>query len=211
MKELKEFRREKIMARVDLLDEQKRMFIAGFNTRYLDVKRAQIIPSHLNSVTKKRSVSITKAEQEQWINDAIKNLRPTLKTDMVVGIAGDPTDDVAMACAALICREAMKHQDLRVRVHDAQDPAGMVKTKDADGRWRLPMYDLDALVLHNILYECTDERVQTVRDMIKRYEGCLRLVVIAGGDPVKFFLDVLRVPIDAALYFKGGFKTKQTL
>jgi hypothetical protein len=63
------------------------------------------------------------------------------------------------------------HRQKRVAILDLQD------------QWPDTLEPPQAVVLHNILHNCTDERAQRARDILVRNAGIVRLVVTNAHDP----------------------------
>ena len=60
-------------------------------------------------------------------------------------------------------------------------------------------------VLYNISTNSSPFRLDICREWLNEMDDVFRVVIVAGSDPVSFFLDHLRHPFNIALYFKGQY------
>lgn len=205
MTRLPEWQRKIINKSSSYSVEEKRLLVEGFYLRYLKVPmsiiKKQVRPIRVIDKDKaKKPLIITVQEQTEFLEGLYKNTKSASKSGFIVGIASQPTDDLAFAFATLMARKLLEKHDIRVRLIDASTKL-IDEVRGEDGGER--GFDWKVCVIHNILYDATQERIQQVRDLITKQHGVLRLVVIAGGDPITFFRDKLRHDLDGAIYLQG--------
>ena len=58
------------------------------------------------------------------------------------------------------------------------------------------------VVIHNVLFDAPMGRVQQVRDILSLCRESTRIVIVSGGNPLDFFVDRLRFPIDVCWYME---------
>ena len=94
----------------------------------------------------------------------------------LVVVASNPTDTGAFRASALVARHVLldASNDYNVAVIDAQQENVYLEQKP------------NLLLIHNIVEDCTRARAERVRDLILRFPGAARLVVVASEDPYKF-------------------------
>jgi hypothetical protein len=173
--------------------EIKLLALSGVPSRYWYIDRSQLSP-----VTFKFSrqygepVKVPAIEQSNWINELGKS-PDFLKKPRIIGIGAEPTDDVAMGLAAYICKIALSF-NLKVEMIDL--------AREFDPQ-ELEVQKPNVVVLHNILAECGWDRIQRARDWLRWADGVVRILVVAGSEPLSFFESRLRMPINSAFFFKG--------
>jgi hypothetical protein len=130
-------------------------------------------------------------EQKQFFKDLIKAIKSRHITSHLVGIGSTPTDDHAMIMATKIAKVAIAAK------YDVEyvDLGYYERSNRPE-----PVEAPDVLVIHNLIAEAEPTRLTAARDWINWGEDTLRLVVIAGSDPVSFFDTRLRRQFDAVLY-----------
>lgn len=81
--------------------------------------------------------------------------------------------------------------------------------KDLNGsrigyKWWSEAASSQVLMMHNIIGdECSSDRVQITRDIIRRFPNTTRILVVSGANPVKFAQDVLYIRPDVCFYTDG--------
>ena len=146
---------------------------------------------------KKKVIRITKDEQIKWIEKFTQD-KNQLRKNYIIGIGSVPTDNQGMKLACAIAKFAINNMLLTYRKYNVE----MINASELSEN----KHDetLDMLILHNLLKDTTKERLQLVRDNLYYYNAAIRIVVIAGLDPVTFFTNKLRMKLNCAFHFKQG-------
>ncbi len=146
---------------------------------------------------KKKVIRITKDEQIEWIEKFTQD-KNQLRKNYIIGIGSIPTDNQGMKLACAIAKFAINNMLLTYRKYNVE----MINSSELSEN----KHDetLDMLILHNLLKDTTKERLQLVRDNLYYYNAAIRIVVIAGLDPVTFFTNKLQMKLNCAFHFKQG-------
>lgn len=115
-----------------------------------------------------------------------------LKRSYVLVLASKPTDELAMAMAAAIVRQARKE-----RLRPVCIPVRRGPDDTQIG------HDPDVVVLHNLPHDCHQMRAQICRDWLGWFDDTFRVVVVSGADPYWFAHKRLGHPVDGAVYLQG--------
>jgi hypothetical protein len=117
-----------------------------------------------------------------------------LSNNYIIGIGSEPTEYAAMQFGCSIAKQAIK------RIYDCKEPYKIEIINSCELQ-ELRSDSLDILVIYNILQQATFDRIQAIRDAVEKYENALRIIIIAGSDPVSFFSNKLHLSLDGAFYF----------
>lgn len=188
--------------------DQKLMTLAGIPPKFWsESKTPDFRPIRFeDKIGKKRTVS--SKSQTKWAND-LKNEDKVIQGFLVViGSVNEDTQALGMAFD-LIRRFIISQGSVQARVIDLANVPKRADT-DLDGgqsgkMWWSDMYHSQVIMMHNILgKDCTSDRVQTCRDLIKAFHMTTRIVVVAGENPITFCQEVLCVKPDVVLYTDGN-------
>ena len=133
--------------------------------------------------------------QLQWVEWLLKE---PPRTPPLVVISSSPTDNGAQLLAYYIaltqCLPVNKFNKTRDQTDDRPpQPRNLAVVNAALGVPTGPKPHPHILIIHNLLKEATDERIQVVRDLLYWYPYSCRIVVLAGEpDPYRWAVQRLR-------------------
>lgn len=142
--------------------------------READLGRVGIPPRYWDTVLNKLSFrflecgkeKVLPAVQRQALKQAVKEPQGQL-----ICIGGHPTDEYALAAGYWVLRE-LRDREYVVTQFNLEDPPKRFHERTA------------GYLLHNLLGHATDDRVQTARNYLLRWNKPVRLVVVAAcADP----------------------------
>lgn len=124
----------------------------------------------------------------------------------ILCIGGVETDEVALHVAFDMAKRLLAETvDVKV-VNMGEIPprtARMNRTDDGDDQAKLWWRDLAnsaVVLLYNIFDNTSNDRLQQIRDLLVAANNKPRIVVAAGIDPIKLFLEKLRMRPDVVLF-----------
>jgi len=95
----------------------------------------------------------------------------------LIAVASKPTDNGALYLAYGVMTKYIESRGSYAAIMDAGEP-----------NYRFDEYP-SFIIIHNILNKATDERAQTVRDLVMKFPYAFRIVVLAGvDDPEKWMV-----------------------
>lgn len=160
--------------------EERVLYAAGVPRRYWNVSESDVRLSDFAT----DNATFYASRQREYLTELLKP--ENMARPRVIGIGSTPTDDAAMAIAALLMKTAIEHSVQAMMVN-------LARPLDTD-------YGPDLLVLHNVTLDSPAHRIAACRDWLTSYTEALRVVVVAGVNPVEFFDTKLRLDFDVPLY-----------
>lgn len=133
-----------------------------------------------------------------------KVLNNPLRGNYIAAIGSYPSDSRAKLVAANIMNQAMSQQ--MKGVHRGR--AYPLWHKVFGGRFD-PIRDsrehehLSMIVLSNVSHDSTPDKLEKLRDLLEKFDSIPRIVVVNGGDPVTFFAEKVRMPLNYAFYISA--------
>lgn len=133
-----------------------------------------------------------------------KLLLKPLSNPMTIGIGSYPTDLKARQMAVSLINRMMDQQ--------LTTKSRALRSKSAPlwyrvyGGFNCPIRDKNdhdypcALFLTNVCIDSTAPKIEKVRDLLDKFSDVVRVVVIAGQDPLTFFANQLHYPLDLGFY-----------
>lgn len=136
---------------------------------------------------------ITVGTQVEWLNKLSQDVTE-LDKNYLIGIGSIPTDHAAMIAACNIAKFAMtKNKDI-FKFYNVQ----MVSSSNLDS---IKNEKYNMLIIHNVVYDMTNDRIQAIRDALEEHESSLRIIVVSDSDPVEFAAKKLKMSLNGAFYF----------
>jgi len=157
-----------------------------------------IVKEYVAGKTKKYK-TITQREQRKWFRKFTAERPKELLLPYLVGIGGEPTDDLALQAGFEIIKKAIS-LDFKQK---HQFKTCIFNLGSIDKR-ELSLEEIpDVLLLFNITSESTNERIQLARDLLLECESSFRIIVISGSEPISFFQNKLRLSLTTAMFFNN--------
>ena len=187
--------------------EQKILTLAGVPYRFWEEsKPPRFRPIHFEDRTGKRR-TISARSQTVWAKD-LKNEAKIIEGFLIV-IGSLDEDTQALGLAFDMVRGFIKARgSVQAKVVDLADVPKRGDTDLNGGQsgkmWWGDMYKSQVIMMHNILgKDCTRDRVQSCRDLIRAFHYTTRILVVAGENPITFCQEVLCVKPDVVMYTDG--------
>jgi hypothetical protein len=153
----------------------------------------------------KRKVTIEKESQHSWYEKLLSY--EELQKGWLIGVGSENDDRKALHSGIDLVRSTLEESSIinAVKIVDcALIPprnSAFTEVETESKRWWNDLDSAKIIIIHNILAEfATDERVQGVRDILKRCEEATRIVIVAGSNPVDFMVPKLCMTPDVALF-----------
>lgn len=144
-----------------------------------------------------KNISVKKQE-----NNLHRILANPLRGAPVIGISSYPSDLRAKLVAALIVSTAIDaYKEGGRKVRSRQLPLwhkiyGGFKDELRDNPGDKPCL----LVITNITDDCSNIKLEKIRDLLEKYDDIPRIVVTGGKDPLTFFAERLKYPLKHGIY-----------
>jgi hypothetical protein len=188
-------------------DFEKQQWVAGIPSRFWGTAASSIRPKTFKYEGKGEMTNVPAATQQTYLTARIE--QPDLMaSNRLVIMTSSPTDEHALAAAALLATAAIKKAMYetkipRVRFDDIQDYERCLSLK-------LDFYTVDPeiLILHNLNDNSSRERLSLARDLMNSNEGVYRVIVAAADNPFQFAREVLYVEPQEVYHFAGRPKKK---
>jgi hypothetical protein len=171
-------------------------FVHGIPKKYWEDTKMPY-PSDLMSETGNKSkpfVHVPINVQVEWINKLTQD-EDELAKDYLIGVESEPTEYAAMSFSCAVAKFALKKMYTEHKLYNVQ----VINSSELDKL--TDVTSLDMLVIYNITGQSTNDRIQDIRDMLEKYKNSMRILVLAGCDPINFFTKKLYMPINGAFYF----------
>ncbi|QBQ74691.1 DNA exonuclease [Burkholderia phage BcepSauron] len=123
-------------------------------------------------------------------------------TPMTYCVAGSPDDRQALYFAAYLVSEFQRRSHNAVVWHNLYGGFDNPVLKKYDDDSNIP--DPGLLVLTNLSPQATNTKLDKTRDLLTRFAGIPRILVVAGEDPISFCAARLNVEVNAIAYFRGN-------
>lgn len=146
---------------------------------------------------KDKNISVRKQE-----NNLHRILANPLRGAPVIGISSYPSDLRAKLVAAMIVASATEvYKNGGRKVRSRQLPVwhriyGGFKDDLRDKPSDKPCL----LVLTNITDDCSNIKIEKIRDLLEKYDDIPRIVVTGGKNPLNFFAERLKYPLRHGIY-----------
>jgi len=187
--------------------EQRLLLLAGVSSRYWEPLEES--PRFVGLEIDGRSGTVRiRASRQREVFDGWCEDPESLLDVGVVAIGSIETDEQALHIAIDLTRPfLLAEAGSRARLVDMGSIPDVNDT-DTEGNnigrpWWRDTEEAAILVYHNIRGECADDRVELLRDFITDYSEATHIVVLAGADPVEFFLTRVHLRPDAILHTDG--------
>ena len=139
---------------------------------------------------------ISRNEQIAWINRLLSDPKE-LRKNYFIGIGSEPTDESGLKLACAIAKSALKQTYMNY-VKFNVDFINAETLKD----YKKNNFDIDILVIHNVIECITNNRLQDIRDALSLFEYAFRIVVVSGTNPLYFLLRFLKMKPNGVFYFR---------
>ena len=187
--------------------EEKLLTLAGVPPRFWKPARdPDFRPISFETRTGNKKTISSKSQSE--FAEALREEEELVRGHLVViGSVNEDTQSLALAFD-WVRRFIVERGRVQVKVVDLADVPGK-KDVALDGtktgaRWWTEAYESQVLLMHNILgKDCTPDRVQVCRDLVRAFPNTTRILVVAGESPVVFAQEVLCVRPDVCFYTDG--------
>lgn len=186
-------------------EDDKLLYISGVPQKYWNVVGHDIEFTSFSKRTLNHHKTLTSKDQGKAWN----KLMGELTAPRIVCIASAPSDHQAMSFAAYLAKvklvtmedNPMAYKAVRF-VNSNVYPSTFSKEHPAD--------TCSVVIIHNVMEDVPDDRLQIVRDYLTNFPDSLRVLVVGSmsGNPIDFMWDRLR--LDADLYFGSTEKIKHT-
>lgn len=178
---------------------EKLFYVSGIPNKYWDdytlPNPSSIAIETYDSSKQVKFKRVDENIQKEWMTKLTTDVMQ-LRKNYLLGIGSVPTDHTGMKLACAIAKFAL------VQVHDNFDPFN-VEVISSTELQHLKTNKIDILVIYNVLFDATFDRLQSIRDSLERHPEALRIVVIAGSNPVSFFNEKLHMSLNGAFYFRN--------
>lgn len=145
-----------------------------------------------------RSISIKKQ-----INNIDKVLQNPLRGSYTMAIGSYPSDTRAKLLAANFMNRAIDAQ-----IGGLHRGRAYPLWHRLMGNFKDPLRDgetehFSMLVLTNVGIDSSQVKIEKLRDILEKFDNVPKIVVVNGGDPVSFFAEKVRLPLNYAFYLSA--------
>ena len=143
----------------------------------------------------KAPVKVGVREQEKALERLFTSIDKLVEEDpIVVGISGKNNDSVAFQCALNIgYRLFTLTTDDSVLVIDVGNPESSLK--------RMTGRDTKLVIMHNLSTLSSYRNIENAQNFLHRFQDLMRIVVIAGSNPLFYSLKYLQYEMHQTIYF----------
>lgn len=183
-------------------DFEKQQWVAGVPARFWNTSASSLRPKTFKFSDGEEMTNVPASTQQKYLTARLSDPE-LMKSNRLVVMTSNPTDEHALAAASLLASAAVKQSMYdstiaRVRVDDIQDYEKCLSL----GR---EFYNIEPelLVLYNLNPNSSRERLSLVRDLLTSNDGVYRIVVAAAENPFEFSRRSLYMEPQEAYHFEG--------